>query len=55
MIYIPYNIKTIDVLGVDFDVDLTNICKINYDKKISKIKSIITQWNKRDLRSNLHN
>ena len=37
------------LLGVDFDVDLTNICKINYDKKISKIKSIITQWNKRNL------
>jgi hypothetical protein len=37
------------LLGIDFDVDLTNIPKLNYDKKLVKIKHIISQWDKRHL------
>lgn len=35
------------LLGIQFDVDLANIPKLNYDKKLVKIKEIINQWNKR--------
>lgn len=35
------------LLGIQFDVDLANITKLNYDKKLVKIKEIINQWNKR--------
>lgn len=34
------------LLGIQFDVDLANIPKLNYDKKLVKIKEIINQWNK---------
>ena len=37
------------LLGIDFEVDLTTMGKMNFNKKLSKIRSIITQWNKRDL------
>ena len=37
------------LLGIDFDVDLSNIPKLNYDKKLVKIKHIISQWNKRHI------
>ena len=37
------------LLGIHFDVDLTNIPKLNYDKKLVKIKEIIKQWNKRHI------
>ena len=35
------------LLGIDFDVDLANVPKLNYDKKLVKIKNIINQWTKR--------
>lgn len=35
------------LLGIQFDVDQANILKLNYDKKLVKIKEIINQWNKR--------
>ena len=36
-------------LGIEFDVDLHNITKLNYDKKLVKIKSLIHTWEKRIL------
>lgn len=41
--------STFKLLGIYFDVDLTNIPKLNYDKKLVKIKHIINQWSKRRL------
>ena len=35
------------LLGIGFDVDLANVPKLNYDKKLVKIKNIINQWTKR--------
>lgn len=35
------------LLGIQFDVGLANIPKLNYNKKLVKIKEIINQWNKR--------
>ena len=35
------------VLGIYFDVDLSKVPKLNYDKKLVKIKNIILQWSKR--------
>lgn len=37
------------LLGIYYDVDLDKIIKLNYDKKLVKIKSIIEQWSKRQL------
>lgn len=36
-------------LGIYYDVDLDKIIKLNYDKKLVQIKSIIEQWSKRHL------
>ena len=38
-----------DLLGIEFDVNLHNIPKLNFDKKLVKLKKIITQWQKRNL------
>lgn len=35
-------------MGIHYNVDLTKINKLNYDKKLVKIKSIIEQWKKRN-------
>ena len=40
-------LHTFKLLGINFDVDLANIPKLNYDKKLVKIKHIINQWSKR--------
>ena len=45
-IYLKWT-TTFKLLGIFFDVDLTNIPKINYDKKLVKIKNIINHWKKR--------
>ena len=37
------------LLGIHFDVDLSRINFLNYDKKLVKIKSIIKQWDRRNL------
>ena len=37
------------LLGIYYDVDLAKITKLNYDKKLVKIKTIIEQWKKRNL------
>jgi len=34
-------------LEIDFDVDLSKMIKINFEKKIIEIKSLLKQWNKR--------
>ena len=36
-------------LGIDFDVDLSKMIKINFEKKIIEIKSLLKQWSKRQL------
>lgn len=36
-------------LGIDFSVDLDMIPKMNFDKKIVKLKAIITSWKRRNL------
>lgn len=38
---------TFKLLGIHFDVDLTKILKMNYDKKLVKIKNTIKYWEKR--------
>ena len=39
--------NTFTLLGIHFDVDLSRINFLNYDKKLVKIKSIIKQWSNR--------
>ena len=41
--------NTFTLLGIHFDVDLSRINFLNYDKKLVKIKFIIKQWSKRSL------
>ena len=36
-------------LGIYFDVDLSKMIKINFEKKIIEIKSLLKQWSKRQL------
>lgn len=37
------------LLGIQYDVDLSKIIRMNYDKKLVKIKSTVEQWKKRNL------
>jgi hypothetical protein len=37
------------LLGIHYDVDLAKIVRLNYDKKLVKIKSIVEQWKKRNI------
>ena len=39
------------LLGLNFDVNLENICTINYNSKIQKIREIIKRWDKRNMSS----
>lgn len=39
------------LLGIQFNVDLADIPKLNNDKNLLKIKEIISQWNRRHLTS----
>ena len=36
-------------LGIEFDVDLTEIVRLNYDKKLVKLKVIIKSWSRRNI------
>jgi hypothetical protein len=40
--------KITDV-GINFDVDISKITKINYEKYFKKMKGLFKQWNKRNL------
>ena len=40
---------TFSLLGIEYNVDLHEMVKLNYDKKLVKIKSIITIWNRKIL------
>ena len=40
---------TFTVLGINFDVDISKITKINYEKYLKKMKGLFKQWNKRNL------
>ena len=40
---------TFTVLGINFDVDISKITKINYEKYFKKMKGLFKQWNKRKL------
>ena len=44
-----WNTIRFTLLGINFDVDLHNIPKLNYDPKLVKIKSILNQWGKRHI------
>lgn len=37
------------LLGIQYDVDLSKIIRMNYEKKFVKIKSTVKQWKKRNL------
>lgn len=37
------------LLGIQYDVDLSKIIRMNYDKKLVNIKSTVEQWKKRNL------
>ena len=37
------------VLGINFDVNLDNLIRINYDPYLKRMKGLIQQWNKRNL------
>jgi hypothetical protein len=41
--------KHSNYLGIDFDIDLSKMIKINFEKKIIEIKSLLKQWSKRQL------
>ena len=36
-------------LGIEYDVDLNKIIKLNYDKKLVKIKNLLSDWKRRIL------
>jgi hypothetical protein len=36
-------------LGIHFDVDISKITKINYEKYLKKMKGLFKQWNNRNL------
>lgn len=40
------------LLGIQYDVDLSKIIRMNYDKKLINIKSTVEQWKKRNLTPN---
>ena len=46
---LPWDNTKCNYLGIEFDVDLNKIVKLNYDKKLVKIKGIMDSWNKRIL------
>ena len=46
---LQWGITKFDYLGIEFDVDLHKIVRMNYDKKLVKIKAIIESWKKRVL------
>lgn len=37
------------LLGIQYDVDLSKIIRMNYDKKLVNIKSTVEQWKNRNL------
>ena len=41
--------STFNMLGIEYDVNLQNITRLNYDKKLVKIKALVQNWSKRDL------
>ena len=41
--------STFNLLGIDFHVDLFRIPKLNFDKKLVKLKSLIKTWSRRGL------
>ena len=41
--------NSFNLLGIDFHVDLFKIPKLNYDKKLVKLKSLMKAWNRRKL------
>ncbi len=41
--------QSFTLLGIEYHVDLNKILRLNYDKKLVKLKSIIKTWNRRNL------
>ena len=46
---LQWGISKFNLLGIDFDVNLHNIPKLNYDKKLVRLKNIIRVWSRRNL------
>ena len=46
---LQWGITRFNLLGIDFDVNLHIIPKINFDKKLVKLKLIINNWKRRNL------
>ena len=46
---LQWGLTKFNLLGIDFDVNLHNIPKIYFDKKLTRLKSIMTKWSKRNL------
>ena len=46
---LQWGITRFSLLGTIFDVDLHKITKLNFDKKIVKLKQILSMWSKRKL------
>jgi hypothetical protein len=42
-------VDNLTVLGINFDVDISKITKINYEKYSKKMKGLFKKWNKRNL------
>ena len=41
--------KNFQVLGIEFDIDLDQMVKANYNKKIMSIENLLNQWRRRNL------
>ena len=46
---LQWGITKFNLLGIEFDVDLNKITKLNFDKKLVKLKSLISNWKRRIL------
>jgi len=46
---LKWGISNFKLLGINFDVDVEKMNKINYESKIDKLKSLITFWKRRYL------
>ena len=46
---LKWGITRFNLLGIDFDVNLHDIPKLNFDKKIVKLKALIKTWKRRKL------
>jgi hypothetical protein len=46
---LTWGITSFKLLGVNFDIDLAKLEKINFEDKILEMKQLIKQWSRRNL------